>query len=71
MNEKKYQSQLALIRAVLKTDKKITRNYCLARHISRLGSRIKDLEYLKWKFDRGYIGADRGDYEYRVVKVGE
>ena len=61
---------MALIRAVLKTDKKITRNYCLQRYISRLGSRIKDLEYDGWKFDRGYVD-NRHDYQYVVKKVGK
>lgn len=63
---------MALIRAVLKTDKKITRNWCLNRYprISRLGSLIKWLEYDDWKFDRGYIN-NRKDYEYRIIKIGK
>jgi hypothetical protein len=72
MKNEKYNSQKALVRAVLKTDKKITRNYCLARHITRLGAIIKDLEYLKWEFkQRGYIGYNKEDYQYLLTKVGK
>lgn len=67
---KKYQSQLALIRAVLKTDKEIARNFCLERHISRLGAYIQELEYDGWKFEAGYIDSQK-DYRYKLIKVGK
>jgi hypothetical protein len=64
------QTQLAWIRAVLKTDKVITRNYCLKNHISRLGAYIQELEYDDWKFEVGYT-AGKKDYQYKLVKVGK
>jgi hypothetical protein len=69
---KKNQTQMSFIRAVLKTDKKITRNYCLNKRpmISRLGSLIKFLQYDGWKFEKGYT-RDRKDYEYRLIKIGK
>jgi len=72
MTSKKYNSQIDLIRAVLKSDKKITRNFCLERHITRLGAYIKDLEYLGWEFkNRGYTGYNKEEYEYYLTKVGK
>ena len=66
------QSQMSFVKAVLKTDKKITRNYCLNKRlmISRLGSLIKFLQYDGWKFEKGFT-SDRKDYEYRLIKTGK
>jgi len=57
------QSQLNLIKWKLNKDGNISRNWCLSRNITRLGSYICQLKYEDYDFIRRYT-KNRKNYEY-------
>jgi len=62
-------TQLEFIREKLLTDGYITRNYCLSRFISRLGSRILELKQEGLNIKGENLKTENGmDYIYRLVK---
>lgn len=58
-------TQLNRIITILDREGQISRNTCLRMFISRLASRIDDLEGMGWQFE---TYKQDGDYVYRVVK---
>ena len=64
-------TQIAWVQKTLRKNKRITRNQCLQKYISRLGAIIHRLKKDGWQFRGGYIEApmDGLDYEYRLVKA--
>lgn len=54
-------TQLQLIKEHLIVYGEISRNWCLARYISRLGARINDLKKKGWSFE---TETRNGDYFY-------
>ena len=61
------QTQLEFITIALDKGGEISRNYCLQHFISRLGSRIQDLEEMGWQFR---TERREGDYVYVMTKRG-
>ena len=53
-----HKTQLARIIEILERDGEISRNQCLSIFISRLASRIDDLERLGWRFESEQRGRD-------------
>lgn len=52
----------------LKTNKFVSRNWCLAQYISRLGALIQKLEKKGWVFNSHYIKTEKGkDFIYDLV----
>ena len=69
-----YESQELMVKNVLKQEKKITRNYCLRRFISRLSAIIFNLKEKGWEFSTRRIYLDPNkkswDFVYDVIKEG-
>ena len=60
-------TQIEIILEQLEKHSYITRNWCLARRITRLGAYICDLNNHGWKINGYYENADTGrDYAYVV-----
>jgi len=61
--------QIDYVRERLLTDGHITRNQALSRYITRLASRIKDVEKEGLKIKGENLKTENGtDYIYRLVK---
>jgi hypothetical protein len=69
-----YVTQEIIVKTVLKQEKKITRNYCLKRFISRLSAIIFVLKEKGWEFStrRVYLDPNKKswDFVYDVIKEG-
>ena len=57
-------TQLQIIVDKLNQDGEVSRNWCLERYITRLGSRIYDLRKSGWMFD---VERRKGDYIYVLL----
>ena len=63
------ESQEEFILRVLQVQGYITRNFCLARYISRLGARISDLKRMGYNI-RGENYKANGGLDYRYDLMG-
>jgi len=59
------ETHIQVISGLLERDGRISRNQCLSMYISRLASRIDDLERAGWVFRTER--AINGDYVYHLV----
>jgi hypothetical protein len=59
-------TQLDIIRTQIHEEGYVSRNWCLARFITRLGARIIDLKREGYEFRTSFDGAD---YVYTVTKT--
>lgn len=65
-------TQLQFVRNEILKNGYISRNFCLKNFITRLGSRIYDLEKEGYKFKASYENTKNGkDYIYRLISRGE
>lgn len=63
-------SQINYVRACLLDNKQISRNHCLSKYISRLGSIIHRLRNEGFEISGDYEEKGRGrDYVYRLIKA--
>ena len=62
------ETQLQMIRSKVLKDGYVTRNWCLERFVTRLGSRIYDLKEEGMEFEGKYVRTDYGqDYKYTLL----
>lgn len=60
-------TQLKIVKDQLLSYGEVSRNWCLARKLTRLASRINDLKKEGWVFFPGF--KREGDYVYKVADI--